>query len=101
MFCGVRFASIVTAETIIEILTGYHITAACFCTSQDIDIKHILPRRGAILHGAWLAESSLNRGESPGRPTTRSQIQIGVTGFEPATSWSQTTRSTKLSYTPL
>src|SRR5260370_5674845 len=25
---------------------------------------------------------------------------IGVTGFEPATSWSQTTRSTKLSYTP-
>jgi hypothetical protein len=23
-----------------------------------------------------------------------------VTGFEPATSWSQTTRSTKLSYTP-
>jgi hypothetical protein len=28
-------------------------------------------------------------------------IQIGVTGFEPATSWSQTTRSTKLSYTPV
>ena len=26
---------------------------------------------------------------------------VGVTGFEPATSWSQTTRSTKLSYTPL
>jgi hypothetical protein len=26
--------------------------------------------------------------------------KIGVTGFEPATSWSQTTRSTKLSYTP-
>src|ERR1700693_1425091 len=25
---------------------------------------------------------------------------VGVTGFEPATSWSQTTRSTKLSYTP-
>ena len=25
---------------------------------------------------------------------------IGVTGFEPATSWSQTKRSTKLSYTP-
>jgi hypothetical protein len=25
---------------------------------------------------------------------------IGVTGFEPATSWSQTRRSTKLSYTP-
>ncbi len=27
-------------------------------------------------------------------------LRIGVTGFEPATSWSQTTRSTKLSYTP-
>jgi hypothetical protein len=26
---------------------------------------------------------------------------VGVTGFEPATSWSQTTRSTKLSYTPI
>jgi hypothetical protein len=25
---------------------------------------------------------------------------VGVTGFEPATSWSQTKRSTKLSYTP-
>ena len=65
---------------------------------------YCLPHRrriGAILQGVWLAESSLNRGESPGRPTARSQIQIGVTGFEPATSWSQTTRSTKLSYTPL
>ena len=27
-------------------------------------------------------------------------VKIGVTGFEPATSWSQTRRSTKLSYTP-
>ena len=27
-------------------------------------------------------------------------IVVGVTGFEPATSWSQTRRSTKLSYTP-
>ena len=26
---------------------------------------------------------------------------IGVTGFEPAASWSQTRRSTKLSHTPL
>ena len=25
---------------------------------------------------------------------------VGATGFEPATSWSQTTRSTKLSYAP-
>ena len=27
--------------------------------------------------------------------------RIGATGFEPATSWSQTTRSTKLSYAPI
>jgi hypothetical protein len=27
-------------------------------------------------------------------------LHLGVTGFEPATSWSQTRRSTKLSYTP-
>jgi hypothetical protein len=25
---------------------------------------------------------------------------VGVTGFEPATSWTRTTRSTSLSYTP-
>src|SRR5207248_7081636 len=35
-----------------------------------------------------------------GDRSTMLQVQIGVTGFEPATSWSQTTRSTKLSYTP-
>src|SRR6476469_1890253 len=29
-----------------------------------------------------------------------SEGSIGATGFEPATSWSQTTRSTKLSYAP-
>lgn len=27
-------------------------------------------------------------------------VKIGATGFEPATSWSQTKRSTKLSYAP-
>src|SRR5712691_5334404 len=30
----------------------------------------------------------------------RCREEIGVTGFEPATSWSKTRRSTKLSYTP-
>src|SRR5688572_22384334 len=29
-----------------------------------------------------------------------SKIVVGATGFEPATSWSQTRRSTRLSYTP-
>jgi hypothetical protein len=28
-------------------------------------------------------------------------IHIGARGFEPPTSWSQTTRSTKLSYAPI
>src|SRR5947208_16346589 len=28
-------------------------------------------------------------------------MMVGVTGFEPATSWSRTKRSTKLSYTPV
>ncbi len=32
---------------------------------------------------------------------TNSFDVVGVTGFEPATSWSQTRRSTKLSYTPI
>ena len=39
----------------------------------------------------------------PSRSDIASRIairDIGVTGFEPATSWSQTRRSTKLSYTP-
>ncbi len=41
-----------------------------------------------------------------GRPETHKPLTIrglyliGVTGFEPATSWSRTKRSTKLSYTP-
>src|SRR4029453_6999194 len=30
----------------------------------------------------------------------RSVIHVGARGFEPPTSWSQTTRSTKLSYAP-
>ena len=32
---------------------------------------------------------------------TVSASRIGLTGFEPATSWSRTKRSTKLSYSPL
>ena len=35
-----------------------------------------------------------------GRNNRTSNNLVGVTGFEPATSWSQTRRSTKLSYTP-
>ena len=34
------------------------------------------------------------------RPLKKRRM-VGATGFEPATSWSQTTRSTKLSYAPI
>src|SRR6476646_8443614 len=34
------------------------------------------------------------------KSSSRRTSGLGVTGFEPATSWSQTRRSTKLSYTP-
>ena len=34
------------------------------------------------------------------RPVKKRRM-VGATGFEPATSWSQTTRSTKLSYAPI
>ncbi len=40
----------------------------------------------------------MHRPFSPGGAC--SEEVVGVTGFEPATSWSQTRRSTKLSYTP-
>jgi len=39
-------------------------------------------------------------GESSQVPLSPKAVKIGATGFEPATSWSQTTRSTKLSYAP-
>src|SRR3989475_12058626 len=47
--------------------------------------------------GDQIRRSGLRRGQA--RHAFWSMV--GVTGFEPATSWSQTTRSTKLSYTPL
>ncbi len=41
-------------------------------------------------------------GAPPGRQGAREALikLVGATGFEPATSWSQTRRSTRLSYTP-
>ena len=58
------------AQPIIQIFTRSHVTAMCFLALQNITVEH------------------------------KSALMVGVTGFEPATSWSQTTRSTKLSYTP-
>src|SRR2546423_158 len=53
--------------------------------------------------GSWPIAVALR--SARGNAKVRSFIEavrrkIGVTGFEPATSWSQTRRSTKLSYTP-
>jgi hypothetical protein len=70
-----RFTSIVASETIIEILRGSDVTAICLPAPQNINIKHTQYCR-------------------------QTRRVVGVTGFEPATSWSQTRRSTKLSYTP-
>jgi hypothetical protein len=94
MFCGVRVASIVTAETIIKILTGSYITAACLVTSQDIYIKHIVCLIRAILHGVRLAESSLNRG------ALRQNGTRGRDQLDRLATCRRGDRSTKLSYTP-
>ena len=71
-----RFTSIVPSETVIEILAGPDVAATRLLAPQSINIKHTESR--AVV----------------------TEEMVGVTGFEPATSWSQTRRSTKLSYTP-
>ena len=70
------FTRIMPSETIIEILTRPDVTATRLPARQNINIKHA--ESCAVVH----------------------EEMVGVTGFEPATSWSQTRRSTKLSYTP-
>ena len=71
-----RFASIVATEPAIKVFTGSDVKATRLRAPQDVNVIH--------------TESRVNRCER----------MVGVTGFEPATSWSQTRRSTKLSYTP-
>lgn len=39
--------------------------------------------------------------ESEGETSKFGQNMVGMTGFEPAASWSQTKHSTKLSYIPI
>ena len=75
MLRRLRFTSVVTAKTTIEIFTGSNVTATCLFAPQNINMEHT--EYALFVRGV-----------------------VGVTGFEPATSWSQTTRSTKLSYTP-
>jgi hypothetical protein len=63
---------VVAAYSLREILARADVAAPGLLASQHITIKHCAPI----------------------------EIQIGARGFEPPTSWSQTTRSTKLSYAP-
>ncbi len=58
---------------------------------------------GNMSGSAILADASVSADSVESKtplPTGGNGVQIGVTGFEPATSWSRTKRSTKLSYTP-
>jgi hypothetical protein len=57
-----------------------------FCQSSVFSVSSVVRR-----------SSGLRRTSEP----LLSSQGIGATGFEPATSWSQTTRSTKLSYAPI
>ena len=60
-----------TANSLIQILAGTNIPSSCLSASYDIAVEHHLR-----------------------------MDDVGARGFEPPTSWSQTTRSTKLSYAP-
>jgi hypothetical protein len=58
------------------------------------DKKEIDPEKSSVKPAVTaMADDDRHDGHGP-------DAIIGVTGFEPATSWSQTRRSTKLSYTP-
>ena len=82
---GCRHLSrVMTFDTSLQILARSNVTLSCFQTPEHVTIKHF-----KLV------------GVSPWRPVSWFRFEIGVTGFEPATSWSQTTRSTKLSYTPI
>ena len=65
-------ARVVAANSLRQILTRADVTAPSLLAAQHVTIKHSAPI----------------------------EINVGARGFEPPTSWSQTTRSTKLSYAP-
>jgi hypothetical protein len=54
-----------------------------------------------IVHSIYLINNELE-GKKKGQTRNKSDLscQVGVAGFEPATSWSQTRRDTGLRYTP-
>ena len=71
VLCRLRFAAIMPANAVFQISTRSDIFSSCFLAEQNVAVKHAATGN------------------------------IGARGFEPPTSWSQTTRSTKLSYAPL
>jgi len=74
-----------------------HASSLSIHQSRDAADDHRDPRNSQRNDDLFLRSSEHKHETYPGRSVTR---MVGVTGFEPATSWSQTRRSTKLSYTP-
>ena len=74
-------------------------TQNLFRDGHDLSVVGVKKRKNASLE----VSNYQQNGQQENRPVMTGQEteKIGVTGFEPATSWSQTRRSTKLSYTPL
>src|SRR5581483_2408174 len=60
------------------------------------DADHLRAKRGRDRLDAGVEAGHDRRGENEGR-----EQEVGAAGSEPATSWSQTRRSTRLSYAPL
>src|SRR5438876_3901289 len=74
---------------------GFGFRVSSFLRPSSFVIRHLLGSY-ACRRGDRSSSSSSKYGH---KTYLRLEV-VGVTGFEPATSWSQTTRSTKLSYTP-
>ena len=72
MFCRFGITSVMAANALSQILARAYVASSGLSASQHVAIKH----------------------------SSTIEIYIGARGFEPPTSWSQTTRSTKLSYAP-
>jgi hypothetical protein len=98
-------------------LTGFEPAASASTVrrSNQLSYNHRPGAVGDPARGLWVAPSSpLRTYGAPGGnrtpisrlrrplpyPLDHGRAMVGTTGFEPATSWSQTKRSTKLSYVP-
>ena len=72
VFCRFRIAGIMATNSLAQILARTDVAPSGLLTPQHVTVKH----------------------------SARTDVHVGARGFEPPTSWSQTTRSTKLSYAP-